>query len=50
MMGILARHLGLEMVGPALLAAALVLLVLYEIFMALSPQEARLPRSSHIWA
>ena len=42
LMGILARHLGLEMVGPALLAAALVLLVLYEIFMALSPQGARL--------
>ena len=42
MMGILARHLGLEMVGPVLLAAALVLLVLYEIFMALSPREARL--------
>jgi len=37
MMGMLARHLGLEMVGPALLAAALVLLVLYEMFMALSP-------------
>ncbi|HSX83706.1 MAG TPA: MFS transporter [Candidatus Saccharimonadia bacterium] len=37
MMGILARHLGLEIVGPALLAAALGLLVLYEIFMALSP-------------
>jgi hypothetical protein len=42
MIGILARHLGLEMVGPALLAATLVLLVLYEIFMALNPQEARL--------
>ena len=42
MLGMLARHLGLEMVAPALLAAALVLLVLYEIFMALSPQEARL--------
>ena len=40
MMGMLARHLGLEIVGPALLAAALVLLVLYEIFMALSPQGA----------
>jgi len=40
MLGMLARHLGLEMVGPALLAAALVLLVLYEIFMALSPQGA----------
>jgi len=42
LMGILARHRGLEMVGPALLAAALVLLVLYEIFIALSPQGARL--------
>src|SRR5262245_52266707 len=50
MMGMLARHLGLETVGPALLAAALVLLVLYEIFLALSPQEARLSRSSHTWA
>ena len=43
MLGMLARHLGLEMVGPALLAAALVLLVLYEIFMALSPQ------GTHLW-
>jgi fucose permease len=40
MLGMLARHHGLEMVAPALLAAALVLLVLYEIFMALSPQGA----------
>ena len=43
MLGMLARHLGLEMVGPALLAAALVLLVLHEIFMALSPQ------GTHLW-
>src|SRR5206468_3836869 len=43
MLGILARHLGLEIVGPALLAAALVLLVLYEMFMALRPQRA------HLW-
>ena len=42
MLGMLARHLGLEMVAPALLAAAFVLLVLYETFMALSPQGARL--------
>ena len=43
MLGMLVRHLGLEMVGPALLAAALVLLVLHEIFMALSPQ------GTHLW-
>jgi len=43
MLGMLARHLGLEMIGPALLAAALVLLVLYEIFMALNPQ------GPHLW-
>ena len=42
MLGMLARHLGLEMIAPALLAAALGLLVLYEFFMALSPQGARL--------
>jgi fucose permease len=42
MMGILARHCGLEIVGPALLAAALALWVLYEIFIALSPQGAPL--------
>jgi fucose permease len=42
MMGILARHRSLEIVGPALLAAAIVLLVLYETFIALSPQGAPL--------
>jgi hypothetical protein len=40
MLGILARHRGLEMVGPALLASALVLLVLYEMLMTRSPQGA----------
>ena len=41
MLGILARHLGLEIVGPALLTAALLLLMLYEMFMALSPVASR---------
>jgi len=41
MMGILARHLGLEIVGPTLLTAALLLLMLYEIFLALHPVVSR---------
>ena len=38
-MGVLAHHLGLEMVGPALCTAALVLLTLYELLMALALQR-----------
>ena len=36
LVGVLARHLGLEIVGPVLLTATLLLLVLYEALMAIS--------------
>ena len=36
--GMLASHLGLEMIGPSLLTAALLLLVLYEALLAISPK------------
>jgi fucose permease len=42
LVGVLARHLGLEIVGPALCAAAVVLLALYEPWMALPPQRVHL--------
>jgi fucose permease len=44
LLGVLARHLSLEVVGPALLTGALVLLVLYEVLMAIGSkpiQEAQ---------
>jgi hypothetical protein len=31
---VLARHLGLEIIGPSLLATSLLLLLLYEVLMA----------------
>jgi fucose permease len=39
--GVLAQHLSLEVVGPALLTTALVLLVLYEALTAARPRKAR---------
>src|SRR6266571_2135767 len=39
LVGVLARHLGLEIVGPALCTAAVVLLALYEPLMALPPPQ-----------
>lgn len=39
LVGVLARHLGLEIVGPALLMAALLLLVLYGALTAASPKH-----------
>jgi fucose permease len=43
--GVVAHRLGLEIVGPAFLTAALVLLVLYEALLALS---ARAQRAAHL--
>jgi fucose permease len=40
LVGVLAHHLGLEIVGPALCTAAVVLLTLYELLMALSSASA----------
>ena len=40
LVGVLARHRGLEMVGPALCTATVGLLTLYELLMALSPASA----------
>jgi len=34
----MASHFGLEMIGPSLLTAALLLLVLYEALLAISPK------------
>ena len=42
LVGILARHLGLEIVGPALCTAAVVLLALYELLLALPLQRVHL--------
>src|SRR5262249_13574990 len=39
LVGVLARRLGLEIVGPGLLTAALLLFVLYEALTAISPQH-----------
>ena len=41
LVGILASHLGLEIVGPALLAAAILLLGLYEALTAISAKKMR---------
>lgn len=41
LIGVLARHLGLEMIGPSLLAASLLLLLLYETLTATSLKPAR---------
>jgi hypothetical protein len=40
LVGVLAHHLGIEMVGPALCTAAVVLLTLYELLMALASASA----------
>jgi fucose permease len=40
LVGVLARHLGLEVVGPALLSAALLLLVVYEALSVRRPRHA----------
>jgi len=42
LVGVLAHHRGLEIVGPALCAAAVVLLVLYELLLVLPRQHVRL--------
>ena len=42
LVGVLAHHLGLESVGPALCTAAVVLLALYELLMALPLQRVHL--------
>lgn len=39
LVGVLARHLGLEVVGPVLLTAALLLLVVYEALTVVSPRH-----------
>jgi fucose permease len=42
LLGVLARHLGLESVGPALCTASIVLFALYEPLTALPPQRVHL--------
>jgi fucose permease len=42
LVGVLARHLGLEIVGPALCIAAAVLLALYELLLALPRQRVHM--------
>jgi fucose permease len=41
LVGVLARRLGLEIIGPSLLTAALLLLLLYEALMAMSLKPVR---------
>jgi fucose permease len=45
--GMLASHLGLELIGPSLLTAALLLLALYEALLAISPKWVEGPAWNH---
>jgi fucose permease len=48
LLGVLARRLGLEIVGPGLLTATLLLFVLYEALTAISPQQAVAANDQHL--